>query len=59
MFEEERKQKIIRLVQSKSRTSIQELCRLLQVSESTIRRDLTDLENKKLLKRTHAERRGP
>lgn len=53
MFEEERKQKIIRLVQSKSRTSIQELCRLLQVSESTIRRDLTDLENKKLLKRTH------
>jgi DeoR family fructose operon transcriptional repressor len=53
MFEEERKQQIVKYVQSKSHTSVQELCDLLNVSESTIRRDLTDLESQKLLKRTH------
>jgi DeoR family transcriptional regulator, fructose operon transcriptional repressor len=53
MFEEERKQMIVNYVQSKSRVSVQELCKLLDVSESTIRRDLSDLEDQKMLKRTH------
>jgi DeoR family transcriptional regulator, fructose operon transcriptional repressor len=53
MFEEERKQLIVNYVLSKSRVSVQELCKLLDVSESTIRRDLSDLEEQKLLKRTH------
>ena len=35
MFEEERKQMIVNYVQSKSRVSVQELCKLLDVSEST------------------------
>ncbi|MCI1966905.1 MAG: DeoR/GlpR family DNA-binding transcription regulator [Oscillospiraceae bacterium] len=53
MFEAERLQKIAEYVQNKSRASVQELCALFQVSESTVRRDLTELENCKLLKRTH------
>lgn len=53
MFEEERLQKIAGYVQNKSRASVQELCTLFQVSESTVRRDLTELENRNLLKRTH------
>lgn len=53
MFEEERLQKIAEYVQNKSRASVQELCALFQVSESTVRRDLTELGNRNLLKRTH------
>ena len=53
MFEEERKQTIVNYVKTKSRVSVQELCELLNVSISTVRRDLRDLENLKLLKRTH------
>lgn len=53
MFEEERKQKIIKYIQKNSRSSVQELCSLLGVSESTVRRDLAELETRKLLKRTH------
>jgi DeoR family transcriptional regulator, fructose operon transcriptional repressor len=53
MFEEERLHKIAMYVQNKSRASVQELCALVQVSKSTIRRDLTELENRNLLKRTH------
>lgn len=53
MFEEERKQKILEYISNNARTSVQELCTLLGVSKATIRRDLTELENSKLLKRTH------
>lgn len=53
MFEEERLQKIAEYVQNKSRASVQDLCDLFQVSESTTRRDLKELENRGLLKRTH------
>lgn len=53
MFEEERLQRIAEYVQNKSRASVQELCNLFQVSESTVRRDLKELENRSLLKRTH------
>jgi DeoR family fructose operon transcriptional repressor len=53
MFEEERKQLIVNYVKSKSRVSVQELCDLLDVSISTVRRDLSDLEEQNLLKRTH------
>lgn len=53
MFEEERKQIILSYVQNNARVSVQELCKLLDVSESTIRRDLSDLEDQNLLKRTH------
>lgn len=53
MFEEERLQRIAEYVQNQSRASVQELCSAFQVSESTVRRDLNELENRSLLKRTH------
>lgn len=53
MFEEERLQKIAAYVQNKSRASVQELCGLFNVSESTARRDLKELERRNMLKRTH------
>lgn len=53
MFEEERLQAISQYVQSHSRASVSELCELLTVSESTVRRDLKELEAMGMLKRTH------
>lgn len=53
LYEEERKLKIVEYVQEHSRASVQELKALFDVSESTIRRDLSELEEAKLLKRTH------
>ncbi len=53
LFGEERKLKILEYVQEHSRASVQELSEYLQVSESTIRRDLKELEEAKLLNRTH------
>lgn len=53
MYSEERKLLVLEYVQQHSRASVQELSQHLQVSESTIRRDLTELEEAKLLNRTH------
>ena len=53
LYEEERRSKIIEYLQEHSRASVQELGEILQVSESTVRRDLQYLEEDKLLKRTH------
>lgn len=53
MFEEERLRLITEYVQSHTRASVQELCERFKVSESTVRRDLSELENRNLLKRTH------
>lgn len=53
LFEEERKQKIADYVQEHERASVQELAQHFQVSESTVRRDLKDLEESKQLRRTH------
>lgn len=53
LYEEERRAKIIEYLQEHSRASVQELCTICEVSESTVRRDLQDLEEDKLLKRTH------
>jgi len=53
MYEEERLQKIAEYVQDKTRASVQKLCELFNVSESTVRRDLSELENRKLIRRTH------
>ena len=48
---EDRERKIIQLVKEKNYISVKELTKLLYVSEPTIRRDLTLLEKKGLLKR--------
>lgn len=53
LFEEERKRSIVQLVEQRTRASVQELSLQLGVSESTIRRDLKELEEARLLKRTH------
>ncbi|PYI57130.1 DeoR/GlpR family DNA-binding transcription regulator [Paenibacillus flagellatus] len=53
LFEEERKRKIAEYVQERGRASVPELAALYQVSESTVRRDLRDLEEAKRLRRTH------
>ena len=53
LYEEERKMKIVEYILEHSRASVQELSMEFQVSEATIRRDLKELEEAKLLKRTH------
>ncbi|HTG69815.1 MAG TPA: DeoR/GlpR family DNA-binding transcription regulator [Candidatus Udaeobacter sp.] len=53
LFEEERKRHIADYVHQHSRASVQELANQFQVSESTVRRDLRDLEEQELLRRTH------
>lgn len=53
MYEIERKSKILELIKENQRVDVQALNKILQVSESTIRRDLKELEESNLLKRTH------
>ncbi|MNW44922.1 Glucitol operon repressor [compost metagenome] len=53
MFEEERKRRIVQFLERYTRGSVQDLSQETGVSESTIRRDLKELEEAKLLKRTH------
>ncbi|WP_150265932.1 DeoR/GlpR family DNA-binding transcription regulator [Paenibacillus tepidiphilus] len=53
LFEEERKRSIVQYIDTHTRGSVQELSRGLGVSESTVRRDLKELEEARLLKRTH------
>lgn len=53
LLEPERHAKILELLKEKNTVKIQELVELTNSSESTIRRDLTQLEESKLLKRVH------
>jgi DeoR family transcriptional regulator, fructose operon transcriptional repressor len=53
LFEEERKREIAEYVQSRGRALVPELAEHFEVSESTVRRDLRDLEEMKQLRRTH------
>lgn len=53
MLIEERKQQIIEFVEKNRGASVQELMALLKASESTIRRDLTELDRKGLLVKVH------
>lgn len=53
LLESERHQIIIDSLKEKHTVKLQELVELTQSSESTIRRDLTQLEEKKYLKRVH------
>ncbi|EGK07321.1 DeoR/GlpR family DNA-binding transcription regulator [Kroppenstedtia eburnea] len=53
MFAEERKQQILALLSRQERVTVQELTSHFGVSESTIRRDLQELEDERLLERTH------
>ncbi|WP_322903509.1 DeoR/GlpR family DNA-binding transcription regulator [Paenibacillus campi] len=53
LFEQERKHKMVEYLQQNHRASVQELGEVFHVSESTVRRDLKELEDGRLLKRTH------
>lgn len=53
MLAEERKNKIVEMVESKGIVQIHELANLFNISIYTIRRDLSDLETKGLIKKTH------
>lgn len=53
MYEEERLQEIGKYVQNNTRVSVRRICEVFGISESTARRDLNELEKRKLLKRTH------
>lgn len=48
-----RQEKIVDLVRERGNLSIEELCRILRVSSSSIRRDLARLEAQQELRRTH------
>lgn len=53
MFVEERQDKIIDLLHKNGRVRVKDLSQLFQVTEDLIRKDLTSLEEKGLLKRTY------
>jgi DeoR family transcriptional regulator, fructose operon transcriptional repressor len=53
MFSEERREKILEMVQKNGRVLAKELADLFNVSIDSIRRDLTIMEEQNLLKRTH------
>jgi DeoR family fructose operon transcriptional repressor len=53
IFAEERKQKILDVVDKKKKVTVLELSNLLNVSGSTVRTYLRELEQSKLLRRTH------
>lgn len=53
MLTEERKSQILKLVEQNGGVSVQELMVLLNASESTIRRDLNDLNKRKMLVKVH------
>lgn len=53
MIREERFDRILAKVDESGYASVTDLSKLVGVSEVTLRRDLTDLENKNLLKKVH------
>jgi DeoR family fructose operon transcriptional repressor len=53
MFAEERQGKIEEILTNKESIKVSEIAEIFNVSESTIRRDLQEMEEKKLLTRTH------
>lgn len=53
MLTVERQQKILKIIQEQNIVKLQELTQLLDASESTIRRDLQELEDQQLLERIH------
>ena len=53
MFSEERKEKILEIVNRKKTVKVSELSTILKASEVTVRRDLDELHNEQKLYRTH------
>lgn len=53
MITMERRDLILSLLKEKDVVTVKRICEETKASESTIRRDLTDLENKQIIKRVH------
>ena len=53
MLAEERRQQILKILNNKGSVHVNEVSKILNVTEETIRRDLDTLNEKRLLKRTH------
>lgn len=53
MLTEERRNRIVEMIESKGIVQIQELADLFNISVYTVRRDLSNLESKGLIKKTH------
>lgn len=53
MFTEERQEEIIKILKKEKKVFVDELSKKFNVSKTTIRTDLTQLEERKLLHRTH------
>jgi DeoR/GlpR family transcriptional regulator of sugar metabolism len=49
----ERKERIRQYIDGKIHVTVPTLCRMFEVSEATVRRDLDELEREKLIRRTH------
>ncbi len=59
MFAEERRMKILDIINSGKAVTVEELSRNMDVSESTVRRDLRYMEDKGLIHRTHGGAMNP
>jgi len=53
MNSQERKSKIVDLIQDKGRVNITDICSMFDVSEMTVRRDLNELDRQGLVRRVH------
>jgi DeoR family fructose operon transcriptional repressor len=53
IFVEERRQQILDLVNQRNRVNVTELSQLFNIGEVTVRRDLSELEARGLIRRTH------
>ena len=53
MLNEERKRKIVDITNERKSVTINELMEILGASQSTIRRDLSELNHAKMLKKVH------
>ena len=54
MLKEERQQKILEILDEEQKIIASDLSQRLQVSEDTIRRDLKELDQQKLIRRVHS-----
>jgi DeoR/GlpR family transcriptional regulator of sugar metabolism len=53
MFADERRRRILDIVNARGRVRVSELAGLVGVTEPTVRKDISDLDSQRLLRRTH------
>jgi DeoR/GlpR family transcriptional regulator of sugar metabolism len=53
MFPDERRRRILEIVEAHGRVRVRELAQMVGVTEPTIRKDISDLDRQRLLRRTH------